>query len=816
MSIRFFRKHEKLIPIVMIALMVAFLVGYKGFEMLTRSGREDQLIGKARDFKIHASDLVQAKGEIDIIRRIAENYRTGSYGFADRLIRIPVNPYQFKPAKHPYITYAILNKLADEAGIEALDVEVDIEINTFNAETTPGVRNFKRFVADMRENSVTEKQIRGAIKNWLKVTRFISTREAVIPANLALLRAEYKMFNEKIAGEAIEINTDDYLAKAPKTFKDEAIQKQFDEFRDILPGDKSSLDSFGFGYKVPAKTSVVGLSINWLVLRGAIAPTADQIERYKESNAQMLYTPGAAKSTDEVNKKIVDALKSQMFTEYKTQLENDFNTLASLPGKFPAKIYQGKLDSYTLPADSILKRKIAVINIDNKPLTEAITMLEKAVNNEIVIAFPTGKLGDADISGDIKISLIETDITLGQALENIKASIKDMPEFKWVRLKGCRSGLFAKGKDVNNLPIRMVEFKNVDRKEMQSEIRKNQLNSVPGTLVAASFKDLKGKEAKPLIAQYGQYLISTFFWRQIAFSPEKAPEKITAELKKQIIKDLRTAKAFELALADAKKIATAKQFEAKVAAMIAEKRAADDAAEKKAKPEAEKKADAKAKKGPAGQDAAKKATEAKKAPEAEKKSDAVTPKTEVLTEKQKQAIERNTIAEYRSKLLLSLDLQARKRRVSATQYQQARVEDVLPIALDGFDHATQLKVRNSLFSLAPAADNTQYTKTSTKTAVCGVKSAKRIFIIIRTNYEPALESSFLKSLGSLFETQAKNSVPLGDWLSYDFVSKRAGFVLEANEDEEQDKKEDAAGEEKPAKSDDKSADKKADNKKSKK
>src|SRR5690554_5472185 len=70
MAFAFFRRRQKMVIIIMVVLMVAFLIGFRGFEIIFDRKIEKQSIGETRHGSIRYADIYSAEHDLNILANI--------------------------------------------------------------------------------------------------------------------------------------------------------------------------------------------------------------------------------------------------------------------------------------------------------------------------------------------------------------------------------------------------------------------------------------------------------------------------------------------------------------------------------------------------------------------------------------------------------------------------------------------------------------------------------------------------------------------------------------------------------------------------
>ena len=740
----------------MIVLMVAFIIGFQGLSMLTQPGKQNPVLGTLSDgSKITRDDLAAASFELQVLDQISRTY---SLSCMPKLSSIKGYIYYqnlqrgrqgYGPVNITPETFAIAKKLAAKQGIKVYDFESDalwVRPTKDAIEKSKGeMKSFSRFLSEMRQQNISLGNIRSAITAGLAVDRWIALNTVPGTQVTSNLREQFKLTNEKLAAEVLEIDREKFVPKTNPTEKE--IKALFDEYKTVAKDSNTEYDKFNFGYKVPDRTNTSVAFFKRQAVKDSIYPTRAEIKTFKSSNPELV-SQFASLSREEREEKIIEEIQQakseQLLSRISLALDaisenaqNETNAILKKDPKStkvvdPFDKYNAYVQEQKVSANSILNRKILMLNIKNLTITDAIAEIKKAAaGDEFDIHFPTGKVGDVTISPELKISLVKTNITVGQALNLVAAQIKDLPKLNWKMLKGLNSAIFADSPEYSNFPLFALKLTEKTSEQvataLEGRISKN-FASILGRFLTS--KREADKKAIIIPDKRTAVILSGM---QTAFIPASAPKEITPEIKKQIIKDWKFKHSFELALADAQKIKSAaelqKRIDALVKAELAKQEKEYDANNKAAEP----------KKGTPGQQAAAPTAKAenKQAPKP------VTPKVDPQTPAQKKAAWRKeTTAEIRETITTSYPL-------STIQ----TIATSMPFKLP----AAKAHAAKEVFKLAPKFDDTSYTKIGTDVKVIAIKSAGKVMVAQRKNYQPALESTFVKELPELLQKQIAGS-----------------------------------------------------------
>ncbi len=473
MALSFFRKRQKMVVIIMAVLMVSFLIGFKGLEMLFRTKREVQIIGRVADeieitqpeLSFAASTMTQLDSGAWIGLGNPRRWPMGDISMAEMdmefIVLRDINLRDINGSdRNKALAWKLLSIEADQAGIEVSQSEVDA---FFSAIGLTGEQYSNR-IAELRESKgLTESRFRGLAAAWLRVHKsFVQSRPATPPSRVELRRL-YRDLNEKIQVRVLRISARDFVDNAAK-FTDPQIAEHFGRYKAAPADQYPTTDSFGFGYLQPHRLAIKYIVIDRETIARVMSPDESQIVSYYESNRSQFTkqveipkpAPTTATAPSSTTKEATDEPKEDVEepVEYETvqmtpaeaepqirevliaelSRSNTEKTASNVEGMLVGiredKNRQTDKDPYdqvrsgmVLPAEKILARTLKNIKIVAMPLDEAMDILAGAARIK-GICYPWGKHGAYDLSKDIKVTYEPGQpVTLGDALGAITRQV---------------------------------------------------------------------------------------------------------------------------------------------------------------------------------------------------------------------------------------------------------------------------------------------------------------------------------------------------------------------------------------------------------
>ena len=580
MAFRFFRRRQKLVVIVMVVLMVSFLVGYQGLKMLMDSGSKNPTWGKLRDgTELKGEHYRLAANDLELLAR---HTRIGT-ALASLL---PPNAAQAREA------YAVL--LVEAENRPAVSEE---NVSRFLQSVGYSGVPYQETVSRLRSQGIPESQLRGAVARMLQVLQQFEESQVQTMPSIPRVRRLFADLNEKVDLRLLVLPASEFLSQVAEP-TDEQIRGQFETYRDVAPSRGRTADDYGFGYRLPDRVSVQYLWVQEDIVRRVTEaeprlareyylehrddPTfLDDIGYEVEAAEAGPETPSAEPiKFSQVRGAIMAKLKSDA-VEAKLQqcfaaLErNSAEMAAQSGGADDPQRYERLLAAMVLPADNQLARRIESVRIDNLPLVEAMDVLADSAGLG-GIAFPHGSHDGRDVDENTVVSFRGDDVTVGEALASISGQL-DRPELTWVRFApftGGRDVLFAAGPD-GSLPVRVGQTPLLGLADaLAHEVlgRAITRSDRPIPLVALAFRRdnfdvpesaqaaLKADQPRMMVRNRDGQREGELLWRIADLQAEETLAEPTEDVRQQVIADLKTVAAMDLAAETAARVdADAKQ-----------------------------------------------------------------------------------------------------------------------------------------------------------------------------------------------------------------------------------------------------------------
>lgn len=473
MAFAFFRRRQKLVIIIMAALMVAFLVGFQGMQQLVSRGAGKETLGTGRWGDVLHRDVESANSDIQLLSMMG-------LGRQQQFIGAVPTGAQFmslirNEGMDAALAYALL---LDEAESEGLAVVTEDDVDQFFEAIGLTGAQYDRFVIELADRpGQGEELIRSAVARWLTiVTSFGNATVAMAPSEPELLHT-FRDLNEEIDLLVGEFRAVDLTEEVTEQLDDERILSQYNEYRTRAEGTLDSPEDFGFGYRRPHRVGISWLFIDREMVERVARPTRAEVLEYWRENRDEFVEQVPAEGEDESQPvtRLMEFAESEPLIIEKLAPEIADRKTEDLLARADRMLQQIPMDAETnrylqvrrrmvQPADSTLQRRLTV-RIVREPLREVMDKIAMAADLD-AICYPWGDMGDVSIDPEVEITLpVEqtSDATLGDVLELITAQLLDEesdprdaangPRLNWVHCAELETALFVFGGELETFPI---------------------------------------------------------------------------------------------------------------------------------------------------------------------------------------------------------------------------------------------------------------------------------------------------------------------------------------------------------------------------
>jgi hypothetical protein len=589
MAFGFFRRRQKMVIIIMVALMISFLVGSYGFNMIFSPNPHKREIGQTRAGEVRMGDLWAAEAEIEILRTLGFGNRNRYQPWPTEMAFMYLQANDQANREDSRFAYTLLQAEARAAGVQVTEGDV----SAFFAGIGATGDRYDEKMSSMRSIKAvwTEKAVRGAIANWLRVHKYFVDSSVACPPSEREVQLAYRDLNEQIDLRVLRVKADDHLKDVPDPNQAD-IDSHFNLYRTRFEGQTRKVDDLGFGYRQPGRARIQYLYIRGDATRRVTEPDFRDVMDYYNDNksrfvkdvpasgpatrpagaaSQPAETPRktAQKTFAEAKAEIIEELRGgavrDRLDDLAARAESALKRVPSDDVK-AGKAYDKAVEMMKRPADKALAVVLPNVKISNLALNEAVDRLAEAAKLA-GICYPWGTHGENTLDPSVKVTIQSDRITLGEALAEIGKQAK-WPKLHWAMCEGVRDVLFSVavgGEGVDFFPFQAGRTTLDTGKEiMADKVLGNAYASPEGkgnTVVQIAFtaKGLSNVPSRTPIIKVGEQGSRMYvsgdrtgrvLWRLAEVSSEHVPERLDDRpgLREQVVKDLKLKKAFELAL----------------------------------------------------------------------------------------------------------------------------------------------------------------------------------------------------------------------------------------------------------------------------
>ena len=599
MAFKFFRKRKKIVFGLMVLLMLAFLAS----PVLTglRPNRAKRVYGYAGSTELTEGDIAASGREVDIL---VNRLRLTVYANHPQrqVLECAILDAFVRSCEGQVVlgvAWRLLRNEATEMGVRVTEAQVE----QFLVKIGLTGDAYKRQVASFRDMSIPEKDFRGAIAGLIQVYEAFHMGRSGLLKPLAEVKEIYRDLTEQIELAVVTFPADKF-AEGVGEPDDETIKDMFESFKEVIPGPGAATKSnkHGAGYRIPRRADIAYLLIDSEAVALAVDPPEVRMKRYWREHGSELrreikeLAPLASKPTATASAPA--SAPAPAFTTRRVRFANYAEAKPEIrkilgPDAAAAKTAElveaaRKLlaplakdaDAYPKVAEAMLSSAKALLA---KPIgdlpTEAATVADIVKRLEegsgVKIVYPFGEHGDHTLSGEIKVTPKSEwrKLSLGEVLKKMASAAK-FPEMEWVTCAGLDGTVFP-SKPVSLTPVvagktGLKSFEDLSKHDMfEGAFDGTGADAMSLTRIVETAKEFNpaGEEVAPMISpgdDYGQAMyvadrnrrriIGRLLWRLVAAQKSHTPEKITPEIREQIIKDYKVRESYKLALAAAEKM----------------------------------------------------------------------------------------------------------------------------------------------------------------------------------------------------------------------------------------------------------------------
>jgi hypothetical protein len=230
---------------------------------------------------------------------------------------------QIKVEADPADLWILLNAEADSAGISSSDTEVtQILSQVIPVLTKASLRDFLAWQISRGTSQETILQVYAKLIKVFRYAQMKTAEEMVTPNQLKNL---VKSRTESIDPNLVRIDALLFV-DANATVTGEQLAKQFDAFKEYLPGDYTDTNPYGFGYKLPSRVQLEYMTLKLEDVKKAVAPpTVQEKQAWYQQNLSRLTSkvpdpndpnnPEKAKDQTKSYSEVADAIGNMLYNE---------------------------------------------------------------------------------------------------------------------------------------------------------------------------------------------------------------------------------------------------------------------------------------------------------------------------------------------------------------------------------------------------------------------------------------------------------------------------------------------------------------------
>lgn len=310
------KNNQKIMVWVVVVIMVTFVGGFSFRQLLAGKGPSKRAIATIDGSKITALDRMSAMNEIEILRDMGAGQMlmaqrtltgplvaqllfpdSGSASMLDAQLKYAAMQGNFtidndvvqaffesNKGDAP-IYWILLNKEAETLGC-AVDVQEAMEIyKNVALGITRGQGQASTIVTNLsNKHKVSQEIIIEIFAKMLSVMSYVDSTTKVENVSLPEIAAQVSYATEKVNSTYVEFRADNYT-KAIEAVEEDMLNKQFEAYKNYLPGDINENNPYGFGYKIADRVQLEYIIINIDEVQTLVKnPTDEEMENYYARN----------------------------------------------------------------------------------------------------------------------------------------------------------------------------------------------------------------------------------------------------------------------------------------------------------------------------------------------------------------------------------------------------------------------------------------------------------------------------------------------------------------------------------------------------
>ncbi len=356
--IKWLRKNNsKLMAVVVIGLMIAFIGGSSLTYLLSGRGNTNKVIAHYGDnIAIKQYDLMAAQQELDILgalqaqtilkalqdpvdqspnlqalilgellfsesrpsREVVAYLQQTSGKYQHRINKKQINDL-YKLSASNFYYWFLLDKEAQGVGFKISNETVRSMLSQALPQLTG--QQYSQFINNlMKSSGITEDRILTVFGKLLSVIQFassISTGQDITTRQLKYLASSQM---ETVDIEFLKINSEKFLDKIENP-TEQQISEQFEKYKDFFPSEVTSENPYGFGYKLPNRVQLEYMSLKLDEVKNIIKePTDDELSKFYNDNKSSSFTEQVKVNPDDPNSETIS--RTRPFSEVLDQIKD--------------------------------------------------------------------------------------------------------------------------------------------------------------------------------------------------------------------------------------------------------------------------------------------------------------------------------------------------------------------------------------------------------------------------------------------------------------------------------------------------------------
>jgi hypothetical protein len=425
--IKWIRKNRQTIMVAVVVLCMLTFVGGVGFTELLKylgHGGKTTIATYEKGKKITNEDMSNARQELEVLKaidapvvlfnkpnafgmmdvnsqllgyllfgdtqtgaRIRNQLRQGAQRGQIPLTTAQIDAFFNQPAERAEISWILLNAEAQKAGIVVS-----------NSQSAAILRDL---IPQLSQNRVTAAQVINGVANQMNlandqilaaygkllgILKWADQVCSIENTTLAQIRSLVGHNKNKIDADFVKFPADWFVAKQTQP-TDDQIQAQFNAYKDMLPGDITDQNPYGFGYRLPKRVQLEYFYIlNDDVKKIAEKTTAEAMEGYYGSNIDQFTDSRPVDPNNPEGEKITE---TKTFAEVSEQIRQTIEQQNS--EKLTQLIFKDARDMLDAELISLDMEKTAAENI-RKAAVDFATVAAK-ITEKYKLPVHTGKTG---------------------------------------------------------------------------------------------------------------------------------------------------------------------------------------------------------------------------------------------------------------------------------------------------------------------------------------------------------------------------------------------------------------------------------------